>query len=288
MDNENGSILKYALWFIAGVVLTIVLGGIFILFFGSESTGGSQAGPAIPIRIIQPSSGPDLSALAPIILSGLSAMVAIAAVLASMANTSRTLKSSEREAQAERQRVVNEKELERLETTIATFHTPFLVRSQANKNMAQDLRERFDDPDYRMLVSLLDPKWYDHLSSTDKAIVDEICDTGEKLQTFIETKAGSLDAALAEHLARAVAHFRMLALAHSGKLGHDADVARQYVYPKELDNALNADRERLEARIEKLRADPHGHHGVLEPLELPDDAKLSTWMSENEQSKPKP
>lgn len=288
MDNKNGSKLRDTLWLLAGGVLTIVIGGIILLLLGHGSTGESQIGPAIPIRIVQPSSGPNLSALAPIILSGLSAIVAIVAVLASMINTDRTLKSSEREAQAERQRVVNEKELERLEATIATFHTPFLVRSQANKNMAQDLRERFDDADYRMLVSLLQPKWYDQLSSTDKAIVDEICVTGEKLQAFIETKAGNLDAALAEHLARAVAHFRMLKLAHSGKLGHDAEVARQYVYPKELDIALNADRERLAARIAKLRADPHGNPGVLEPLELPKDAELTPWVSAPEPSKPKP
>lgn len=279
MDNKEGAKLVQGLWFFGGIVLTLVVGAVSIGLLGQgTSAGDDQSGAAIAIRLIQSAGAPSLSALAPIVLSGLSALVAIVAVYASIVNTDRSLKSAERNAVAERQRAANERELERLEATLGKFHTPYLVRSQANNNMAQDLRDRLDKPDYRMLVSLLDTNWYDQLSTTDKAIVDEVCMTGEKLQAFIETRAGDLDPSLAEHLARAVAHFRMLKLAHEGKLGSDTSVAAKYVYPKELDLALKADRERLLTRIALLRAEPDKAHGVIEGLDLPDNAKLKDWL----------
>ena len=280
MVENNRSVLKNSLWFFGGIVLAIVAGAVVLALTGqSPQAEATRPEQALAIKLIQPpSSGPSLSEVAPIILSGLSALVAIGAVLASIVNTDRSLKSAASNSEAERQRAANEIELKRLEGILAKFHTPYLVRAEANKNMAQDLKNRLGNPDYRMLVSLLDPRWYDELSTTDQAIVDEICATGEKLQLFIETNAGDLDEALVDHLARAVAHFRMLTLARKRRLGHDATVAQKYVYPKELDIALEEDRRRIQGRIAKLREDPAGKHGAMPVLELPEEAVLKPWI----------
>ena len=278
MDSNQPSVLKLSLFFGAGILLSIAVALLAPLFFPDAPDESSASGAAIAIRIIgEGGGGVSLATIAPALASVFSALVAIAAVYASVVNTERSLKSAGKNAEAERLRAANTAELEQLNTVLSTFHTPFLVRTQANHNMAQDLRNRLGQPGYRMLTSLLEPGWYDALAEADRAIVDEVCNTGEELRTFIETKSGGVSPALAGHLARASAHFRMLKLAHQGKLGNDPDLVKQYVYPRALDLALNADRDRIVLRIRTLRSKLDGDHGLIEPLELPSDAELDSW-----------
>jgi len=182
-----------------------------------------------------------------------------------------------RNAKAERWRAANQKEMEQLETLLRTFHTPYLIRSEANNNMAQDLRNRFNDPNYRMLTKLFDPKWLDSLSVGERTLVDEVCKNGSELKEFIEENSGGIDSRLAEHLARATAHFRVLALARDGKLGLDPKPFARYVYPRQLDLAIEVDRNRILRRLALLRSDPSLDHDIMPALELPEAARLDTW-----------
>lgn len=207
----------------------------------------------------------------------ITAVIAGMAVWASLTNTKRQVASADENAAAQRWRDANLKEVEKLEELVRTFHVPYLVRSEANHNMAQDLRDRLNDPTYRMLVKLFDPNWLTSLSPGNRTLVDEVCATGLALRDFIEKNAGGVDAALAEHLARASTHFRMLWLAHEGKLGTDPKPFERYVYPRQLDPAIRADLKRLLDRCAKLRAEPSKDHGLLDPLILPPEAILDSW-----------
>lgn len=207
----------------------------------------------------------------------ITALIAGTAVWASLTNTKRQIASANENAAAQRWRDANLKEVEKLEELVRTFHVPYLVRSEANHNMAQDLRDRLNDPTYRMLVKLFDPNWLAGLSPGNRTLVDEVCATGLALREFIEKHGGGVDAALTEHLARASTHFRMLWLAHEGKLSTDPKPFERYVYPRQLDPALRTDLQRLLDRCAALRAEPSRDHGLLDPLVLPPDAALEPW-----------
>jgi len=207
----------------------------------------------------------------------ISAIVAAGAVLVSMINTNNTTEAAATTARTQRQRDANKSELEKLQGQIAAFHVPYLIISQANNNMAQDLRHRLADPNYRMLISLFDPKWLSSLSRGDQTLVREICATGLRLRTFIEEKSGGLDPGLTEHLARASTHFRVLWLAFRRRLGTDPTPYERYVYPTQLDVAVSTDLTRLENRIALLRKKPDEAHPPIDALILPKAAELPAW-----------
>ena len=80
-------------------------------------------------------------------------------------------------------------------------------------------------------------------------------------------------------MARASSHFRMLTLAREGQLGSDAGPVAKYVYPTQLDVALEADLDRIRRRVAALRAQPDEDHGPMDMLQLPVDAALPAWPS---------
>lgn len=207
----------------------------------------------------------------------LTALVAGAAVWASLHNTKRQIRAANLSAEAERWRDANLKEVEQLEELVRTFHVPYLVRSEANHNMARDLRDRLNDSKYRMLVKLFDPNWLSGLSPGDRTIVDEVCRSGLELREFIEKQGGGVDVHIVEHLARASTHFRMLWLAHEGQLGEDPTPFERYVYPRQLDFAIREDLKRILSHCALLRAEPSKFHGLIAQLVLPTDAKLDPW-----------
>ncbi|WP_423605455.1 hypothetical protein [Sphingomonas sp. MS122] len=207
----------------------------------------------------------------------ITALIAGTAVWASLTNTKRQIASANENAAAQRWRDANLKEVEKLEELVRTFHVPYLVRSEANHNMAQDLRDRLNDPTYRMLIKLFDPNWLTNLSPGNRTLVDEICATGLALRDFIEENGGGVDVALTEHLARASTHFRMLWLAHEGELGTDPKPFERYVYPRQLDPAIRTDLKRLLDRCAMLRAEPSKDHGLIGPLVLSPEAVLDPW-----------
>lgn len=207
----------------------------------------------------------------------LTALVASIAVWASMVNTGRTVEGARQNAEAQRWRDANQAELARLEALIGTFHVPYKVLSEANHIMARDLRARLGDPNFRMLTSLLDSDWRQKLSTGDAVLVEEICRNGRGLKAFIEAHGGSADDQLAEHLARAATHFRILWLAYKGALGNDSAPFERYVYPRALDYAIDADLARIKTRCVALRASPSVDHGLIPALVLPPKARLEPW-----------
>lgn len=235
---------------------------------------GFASPPAAPTVAADRLAGKDIALL---VGQFITVLVAGAAVWASLTNTKRQIASGNSNAEAQRWRDANLNEVEKLEALVRTFHVPYLVRSEANHNMAQDLRDRFNDPTYRMLVKLFDPDWLTSLSVGDRTLVDEVCKTGLALREFIEQHGGGVDVGLAEHLARASTHFRMLWLAYERMLGVDPKPFERYVYPRQLDLAIREDLKRILARCAVLRAEPSKNHGLIDELILPSSAKLEPW-----------
>jgi hypothetical protein len=240
----------------------------------TRTIAATQAAATTPI---QPSGEPGWKDIALLASQILTVVISVVALRVSVQNTKTQVNSSEANANAQRWRDANQKEIEQLEALLRTFHMPYLVRAEANNNMAQDLRNRFGDPNYRMLIKLFDPTWLNGLPKGDKALVDEVCRTGMELRKFIEDNSGGVDSKLADHLARASTHFRVLSLAHDGQLGTDPKPFTHYVYPRQLDRAIEADRKRILRRLAALRAGPSENHGIIAPLSLPDDALLDPW-----------
>jgi hypothetical protein len=264
-------------WVVVVLMALLVVTACAVTAVGVGGAGPAGAAAQRPSQAAAAGSGPAWKDVMLALASLGSALVAGAALLVSMWNTDRTIAMTEASSRAQRQRETNRAELARLEALVATFHVPYLVLARANNNMAQDLRDRFADPGYRLLLSLFRPGWLASLSRGDRTLVREICATGMRLRTFIEERAGGTDPGLADHLARASTHFRILWLAYRRRLGDDPAPFARYVYPHQLDIALQADLGRIEKRIAQLRAEPETAHPAMPALVIPSGAALDSW-----------
>lgn len=172
---------------------------------------------------------------------------------------------------------INQAEAEYLQNKLDKFYGPFILESEANHLMAQDLRSRQPVPEeYRLLDKLFDKKWRENLSPGDRALVEEICQTGERLAGVIKDNAGLVDAKILPYISRAIAHFRVLRLAYENKLGDNSGPFLCYVYPKSLDPVLELELNRLHRRMTLLRQNPTKSHGDLTPLDL-NEYPLPKW-----------
>lgn len=172
-------------------------------------------------------------------------------------------------ARAEQWLRINEAEAEYIQEKLDKFYGPFILESEANHLMAQDLRSRQTDPgNYRLLDKLFDECWRESLGPGDKALVHEICQTGERLAGIIKEHCGLADANLLPYISRAISHFRILNLAYEKKLGNDSGPYLRYVYPKNLDPVLRQELSRLQDRLALLRQNPTKSHGELRSLDL--------------------
>ena len=163
----------------------------------------------------------------------------------------------------------NQAEATFIQDKLDRFHGPFLLMSTENRLLAQDLRSRQDQPEnHRLLDKLFDKNWKDSLGEGDKSLVTEICENAGRLRDMISQNAGLVDPALLPYLSRVLAHFRVLQMAYNSKLGTDKSSFLRYVYPKSLDHVLREDMERLQARLQAIRAAPTNDHGPLPDLDV--------------------
>lgn len=176
---------------------------------------------------------------------------------------------NQKTARADQWLKINEAEADYIQAKLDKFYGPFMLESDANHLMAQDLRSRQPDPDsYRLLDKLFDGQWRENLSPGDAALVAEICQTGERLARIIKEHCGLADAKILPYISRAITHFRVLKLAYEKKLGADSKPYLRYVYPKALDPVLRKELNRLQERLTLLRQNPTKPHGELAPLDL--------------------
>lgn len=168
----------------------------------------------------------------------------------------------------------NELEIDAIDRRIGDFIAPYEQLSLENLKLSRELKRGRQD-NFRTLPALLEPNWKQSLSTGDKALVDAIVDNGKALRQMILDHGGAVSIVIRPHLAAASMHFRMLALADAGGLENDPKRYETYVYPRELDGALALERERLEARREKLRSRPAENHGPIDDLKLPQNLEIA-------------
>lgn len=173
----------------------------------------------------------------------------------------------------------NEAEVSAIEGKLDGFFGPYLRLSETNRLLHEDLRSRQADPaNFRTLIHLLNPDWRSATSATDKTIIDEIMHIDGQLELLIRKNAGKLDIQIQPYLARASAHFRIIRLAHKGKLDQDTQRFGKYVYPRTLDQVLQLEVDRLEARRQVLRQNPGKIPKPIERLAIPQPLQLAPWV----------
>ena len=168
----------------------------------------------------------------------------------------------------------NELEIEAIDERIGNFIAPYEQLSLENLKLARELKRRHGGSEFRTLLALLDPDWKKTLSQGDRALVDAIVANGSALRQMILEHGGAVSTAIRPHLAAASMHFRMLALADAGSLDSDPKRYETYVYPRQLDDVLIRERDRLESRREELRGKPDVAHAAIKDLEIPPDLRM--------------
>lgn len=215
----------------------------------------------------------------------ISVVPALIALIGSLIVVSRSNRQSEKNslaaielasnnAQAAVNQKANELEIARIEHWLGTFFGPFMQLSEENKRIADLLRARQSDPDFRTLKALLDPEWKRSASETDLNLISRIVGNGVQLRTLIREKAGPTAPALSAYLSRAAAHFSILELADAGALTEETGDFDLYVYPRQLDPVLKLERDRLEARRDVLLSGLSERHVAAPALEIPANLAL--------------
>ena len=214
------------------------------------------------------------------LVSLFSVVIALVAVIYGKRSNDKTITAAQRSTEVTLWQKANETELKDIQGKLDEFYGPYLQMSEANHLLAQELRARQPDEDYRMLVKVFDRDWLRQLSAADRTIVREVCENAAKLETFIRDHAKMVEPQILPYLSRASAHFRILNLAHKGELGSEFPPnLAHYVYPRQLDGVLKTEVHRLQERCRLLRSKPDSAPGPIESLKIPEDLKLDPWPS---------
>lgn len=103
---------------------------------------------------------------------------------------------------------------------------------------------------FRTLIALLEGQRFE---GNDKVLLEQILEIVAKVEELILSRSGLVDdTELRELLARAGTHFRFIGLAYEGLLVGEADRFKGYVYPRELNEKVDKQIEKLKARLNEL------------------------------------
>lgn len=207
------------------------------------------------------------------------AITAIVAIVVSYFVSSRTLKASLANTEASTWQKANDTEMSEIQAQLDGFFGPFMRMSDVNRLLSRDLRARqADSQRFLLLENLFDREWLSNLPQGEQTLVAEIVSNAETLREFIADNAKMVNAKVQPYLSRAAAHYRILQLAHEGKLGNDAKpFVDLYVFPIQLDDVLSLEVKRLEKRKEAIRSNPGKPMAPIEDLVIPDSLKLKEW-----------
>jgi hypothetical protein len=209
-----------------------------------------------------------------------SALVGIVALIASARMTSKTLRVSQLNNEATIWQKANELEVKEIQEKLDGFYGPFTRLSGTNALLARDLRSRqTDSSTFLLLEKLFDREWLSTLPQDQKTLVDELVKNATGLRKFIVENAKMVDSQLQPYLSRSCAHYRILELAHCGKLGNDPKpYVSKYVFPIQTEKVLALEIGRLENRKAFLRSRPNSQPPLSDELAIPPELKLPDWV----------
>jgi hypothetical protein len=175
---------------------------------------------------------------------------------------SQTLKLKERELeqalglkQQELDRTLGMRVREQERAELTRRLTTFLGPLKQQLDLAYVLYQRLcqGDPErrtregFRTLVALLSGETF---SDNDRAILDELVATTSRVRELIMGAQGHVDDPAVLHaLSVAAAHFRLLELAAAGKIKGEVTRFESSTYPRELDDLVDAEIDRVRARL---------------------------------------
>lgn len=192
----------------------------------------------------------------------------------------RTLAASKYATDTATAQKANESELKAIKEQLDAFYAPLLQKSETNLLLSRDLRARQGAAAGRFLLleQLFDRAWREGLSAGESELVSELVTNARDIRAFMANRP-PMSAELIPYLSRADAHYRVLQLAHDGKLGDDPGPWKDlYVYPRAVDAVLKLEVERLQDRAAWLRSHPGRPAPPPEPLRIPDELKLKPWV----------
>jgi hypothetical protein len=104
--------------------------------------------------------------------------------------------------------------------------------------------------DFRTLIALLEGRKFE---GNDKVLLDQIVEIINKVEDLLLKNSGLVDdKELRELLAKAGTHFRVLQLAYQGILAGEVERFQDYVYPRDLNQKIDEQIEKLKARLNEL------------------------------------
>jgi len=161
---------------------------------------------------------------------------------------SRQLDARRREEQREYKYKQLEAEGKLIRQYLDDFYRPYLRLSDTNKKLHDILKAKQSNPkSFRTLIKLLEKYEF---SLNDKALVDEIISIGGQLTGLIVEKSGVVDnKSMHNELVEASRHFRILRMANEGKICKEEERFVNFVYPRQLDDKLRDEIEKLEKQL---------------------------------------
>lgn len=142
-----------------------------------------------------------------------------------------------------------EDERQELNQKLREFYGPLQQRLYRTRTLSQIFRTGRPS-DFRTLTALLQGEKF---TGNDQTLVEEIIAIGQEIEELLVTQGGLIaDPNLRDLLERAGTHFRILRMAYEGKLVGDVDRFKDYVFPRELDQAVEDQIQKLQARLAEL------------------------------------
>lgn len=106
------------------------------------------------------------------------------------------------------------------------------------------------DEEFKTLTALLKGVKF---TGNDAKLLEEIIKIDKKLEDLILNKSGLVDDdEINALLSKAAAHFNIISLAMDGQISGDVERFKEYVYPKALDEKIEARIKTLQRRLKEL------------------------------------
>jgi hypothetical protein len=173
-----------------------------------------------------------------LVLTGATVTVAVISLLLAYSSNRRTLLQK-----------AYEDEVKDIRMKLNAFYGPFRQLLGTSERLSNEFRSG-RPPDFRTLTALLAGTTF---GGNDKVLLEQIIEITQKLDELIISKSELIAEELQPVLWQASTHFRLIRLAHQGLLSGDVGRFEKFVYPRELNGAIDTAIQRLRERLEQLR-----------------------------------
>ena len=213
-----------------------------------QTTGSPLAAPGVaqapPVEIVvrmKNDQGPfPWKDLALIVLTATTVAVGVISLILTYRSNRRTLLQK-----------AYEDEMKDIQTKLNSFYGPFRQLLATSKRLYDEFQSHQPDPaNFRTLTALLEGTEF---IGNDKILLEQILEITQELDKLILSKSELIDEGLQPALWEASTHFRLIRLAKNHSLAGEPQRFQKFVYPRPLNEAIDAEIGRLRNRLEELR-----------------------------------